>query len=175
MDSIYFDRIAELRKEKALIERKLNVKISIVGKKVDIEGDALDEFEAEQVLSALSFGFSAKKALTLLEPDMMLRKIHIRSFTRRKDLSEVRSRIIGKEGKTKRTIEEISGCTIIVRESEVGILGSAEAMDYATTAITNVIKGSKQSNVYNYLERMNAEKRKLLDEGLGLKIKEKSE
>jgi len=40
------------------------------------------------------------------------------------------------------------------------VIGHAEDIGYATTAIANLIKGSKQSNVYNYLERINKEKKK---------------
>ena len=76
--------------------------------------------------------------------------------------------------KTKHTIEQISSCDVLINEDEnsVGLIGSAEQIEEATTAITNLIRGSKQANVYRFLERMNAEKRQM-DTDLGLKIKKK--
>src|SRR3989344_3524554 len=175
METLYFRKTNELQKEKELLESKLNVKISLSGKKVTIsspQGNAIDEYEASIILGAMQFGFSAKKALDLLSDDFIFRKIPIKSFTRRKNLKEVRGRIIGREGKTKNTIEEISSCDMLINEDEnaVGIIGPADEIEEATTAISNLIKGSKQANVYRFLERINAGK-KAFDTDLGLKIK----
>jgi ribosomal RNA assembly protein len=172
METLYFKKIKELQKERLQLEKKLAVAITIQGKKVTIEGESIDEFEALIVLEAMQFGFSAKKSLELLKEDIIFRKIPIKQFTRRKNLKEVRGRVIGKEGKTKNTIEQISGCDIFINEDEnqIGMIGPAEQIDEATTALTNLIKGSKQANVYRFLERMNAGKKKL-DIDLGLKIK----
>ena len=174
MESLYFKKIRELQKSKAELENKFRVKINIRGKLVTLEGSAVDEYGALIVLEAMQFGFSSKRALVLLSDDLIFRKIPIKNFTRRKNMKEVRGRIIGKEGKTKNTIEQISSCDILINEYEnsVGLIGSAEQIEEATTAITNLIKGSKQANVYRFLERMNAQK-KQMDTDLGLKIKEK--
>lgn len=156
MQIIYLNKTGEVRNNKEELERKMNVKMTIVGKKLTIEGEALAEYEAGIVIDAITFGFSAKKALLLTEADNIFRKIHIKHFTRRKNMDEVRARLIGTEGKTRRTLEEVGDCEIIIGEKEVGIIGSAENIDRATTGITNLIKGSKQANVYRYLERVNA-------------------
>jgi len=132
----------------------------------------LDEFEAEKVFDAINFGFSAKKALLLLNEDSLFRKVHIKDFTKRNDLRAVRARLIGLHGKTRKTIEEISGCYLVITDSDVGIIGDAEYIDEAVTAIINLIKGAKQSNTYFFLERMNKEKKKPVS--LGLIRKQKS-
>jgi ribosomal RNA assembly protein len=111
----------------------------------------------------MQFGFSAKKALTLLNDDITFRKIPIKNFTRRKNLKEVRGRIIGKEGKTKRTIENIADCEVIVNGNEVGVICTADEVEETTTAITNLIRGTKEANIYGFLERMNKEKKKYND------------
>jgi len=159
---MFFEKTAELRRQKEELEKELNVKIKILGRKVTFEGSAIEEYEAAIVLDAMSFGFSAKSALELRKEYMAFKKIHIRDFTRRKNLNDVRSRIIGKEGKTKRTLEEISNCEIIITESEVGIIGEAESMDSAIQAIISIVRGTKQSNAYRYLERINRTKKKIL-------------
>lgn len=174
METIFFEKISEIIKNKEEIEKKLNVKITIRGKSAIIEGDTLDEYEASLILNAISFGFSAKQALSLLNEDIAFKTIHIRDFTRRKNLEDVRSRLIGSEGKTKHTIEEITGCKIIVKESEIGIIAPAEKIDNTITAIINIIRGTKQANAYHFLERMNAAK-KTLSTDLGLKQKKEEE
>ena len=161
MDSMYFPKIRELKKEKALLEQKLGIKINIEGKKVTFEGEAFKEYEAAIVLEAIQFGFSVKKALSLTDERLAFRKIPMKKFTRRKNMQEVRSRVIGKEGKTKRTIEDISNSDVIINENTIGIICPADEIEESTTAITNLIKGSKQANVYRFLERMNAAKKKL--------------
>lgn len=164
MESFYFNKLKELKKEKSDLEKRLKVKISIYGKKVDIEGAPVDEYEASLIIEAMQFGFSAKKALLLQNDDIIFRKIPIKSFTRKKNTKEVRGRIIGAQGKTKNTVSEISGCDIVVNDDNtVGLIGSAIGIDEATTAIQNLIKGSKQANVYRFLERMNAARKKYND------------
>ena len=166
MEEIYFEKISELRKNLAELRKKLNIEIKLQGRKAIISGDSINEYEASLGLEAISFGFSAKKALLLKDPEMIFRKLQIKNFTKRKDLKEVRGRIIGTKGKTKKTIEEISGCHLILKNNELGIIASTESIEEATLAITNLIKGTKQSNVYRYLERTNKIKK---EESLELK------
>lgn len=164
MEEIFFNNTSEIRKNLAELKQKLKVDIGLSGKKVTIDGDAINEFTASQVLNAINTGFSAKRALLLLDEEMAFVKIPIKSFTRRKDMDIVRGRIIGREGKTKRTIEDVAGCFIVVNEdqNEVGIIGSAESIEETKTAITNLIHGTKEANVYRFLERMNTERKKSL-------------
>lgn len=174
MESIYFQTIRKLKENQKLLESKLNVKLIVKGRQVVIEGSPLEEYEAYQVLDAFDFGFELKDALLLKNESYIFRKLPIKDFTRRKNLEEVRGRIIGTEGKTKRTMENVSGCAIVVHDNLVGLIGLAENIEEATTAITNLIRGTKQANVYRFLERMNAAKKDKTD--LGLKPeKEKKE
>ncbi len=173
METLFFKKTREIKKEKAALEKRLNVAVTIKGNLVYTEGSPLDEYAALRILEAMQAGFSAKKALLLLDEGIIFRKINIKKFTRRKDMEEVRSRIIGKDGKTKRTIEEISGCCINIEDSNsLGIIGPADSIEEVTTALTNLIKGSKQANVYRFLERINTIKKSQISD-LGLKIKVK--
>lgn len=160
METIFFEKTRNLKQKKEELEKKLDVKIEIRGKTVTIVGNAFNEYEANLVLEAIEFGFPIKKALSLKGEEIIFRKIPLKEFTRRKNLKEVRGRIIGREGKTKRTIEEISGCEVILKDNVVGILGPAENIEEATTALQNLIRGSKQSNVYRFLEKMNTRKKR---------------
>lgn len=156
METIFFDRLGELKRTKKELEKRLKVSIAIEGRRVTINGNAFEEFEALQVLEAMNFGFSAQTALMLKDEDIVFRVVHIKDFTRRKDLETVKARIIGTQGRTKRTIENLADCEVAIKGNEVGLICPAEEMDYVITGLTNLIRGSKQANVYKFLERINA-------------------
>lgn len=158
MEIIYIKKIKEFTKLKKTIEKKLNLEVTIKGHRVSFSGDSIDEFAAEQVFDAINFGFPIRKALELADAEIVFKKVHIKEFTKR-NLKDVKSRLIGTQGKTKKTLSEISGCEVIVGESEVGIMGDVENVDDVYNAVVHIIKGSKQSNMYKYLERMNREKK----------------
>jgi len=160
METLYIKKTTELKRTKDELEKALKVKITIKANQVTIDGEPVDEFEASNVIEAIGMGFSAKKALLLKDPDYTFRKINIKHFTRRKNLEDVRARIIGKEGKTKKTMEDISGTYIVLDNNEVGLIGPTEEIDNETTAMLNLIKGTKQANVYKFLEKLNTEKKK---------------
>ena len=160
MQTIYFKKLNELRKNKSQLEKKLNTKITLKGRQVTLTSkNPLEEYEASIIFDAMNFGFSAKKALLIKEQEMLFRIINIKHFTRKKNLNEVRARIIGTKGKTKRTIENISNCHILIKDNEVGIIGNAEDIEEIITGVTNLIRGTKQSNTYRYLEKMNRRKK----------------
>jgi KH domain-containing protein len=173
MQTFYIEKISEIRNNLAELERKLKVKVQIVGRKVTIDSeDGMAEYEAANVLDAIQFGFSFHKAIALADPEIVFRKMNYKDFTRRKDMEEVRGRVIGTYGKTKNTIEQIADCEVHIGETAIGFICHAESIEEATTAVRNLIKGSKQANVYRFLERMNAEKKKQTTD-LGLKREKK--
>lgn len=174
METIVFERVKELKKNIPQLEKKLNVEIKMTGKTATISGEGIDEFEAKIVLDAINFGFSAKKALILKDQDMSFKILNIKKFTRPNRLEDARARLIGTEGKTKRTIEQVASCDLVINGNEVGIIAPAISIENTITALTNLIRGSKTANVYSFLERMNAERKKLSDD-LGLKIKLENE
>lgn len=160
METLFISKTIELKRTKEQLEKELNVKIYIKGKQVIIDGEAVSEYEAMHIVEAIGFGFSTKKALLLKDPEYTFRRLRIKDFTRRKDLEDVRARIIGREGKTKKTIEDISGVYLELNGNEVGLIGPTEDIEEETAALTNLIKGTKQANVYKKLEKINAEKKK---------------
>lgn len=162
METLHVKNIGEVIKNKKLLEEKLNVKLNILGNKVTVSGDPLDEYDARCVFDAISFGFSARKSLSLKAEDFIFRIVHIKKHSGR-NLKDIQSRLIGKKGKTRRTISEISGCEVLIREGEVGILGDVESVEDTESAIVNLIKGSKQSNMYRYLESRNKTRKESFD------------
>ncbi len=158
MEIAYLSKTREVRRRISHISRELNVKLSLIGRRVNIEGAPLDEYTALQFFEAMNFGFSVDKSLLLCKEDFVFRKVKIKSHTRRK-LKDIRARLIGTHGKTRKTMTEISGCEIIIGESEVGIIGEVEEVENVERAVIHLIEGAKQGNMYKYLERMNRERK----------------
>lgn len=173
METLLFSNMKAIKKEKELLEKKLNVKIKISSGKLTITGEPIDEYDASQVLEAIDFGFPIDTALELKAPDILLRKLNIKSSTRRKNLHDVRARVIGTERKTLDALENLSDCKIKLKENVIAIIGPAESIEYIITAITNLIRGSKQANVYRYLEKINTLKKEQVND-LGIKVKQKN-
>lgn len=165
MEVIYVSKLRDVRRLKVELEKKLGVNIGFVGNKVSVEGNSVAEYVTLQAFDAVNFGFSVRKALLLAQDNFVFRKVHIKEFTKR-NLKDVKARLIGKYGKTRKTIADISGCDVLVKEGEVGIIGYVDDVDNTEVAIVNLIKGSKTSNMYKYLERMNREEKKEFDLGL---------
>jgi len=153
MISIHSDKLPRILKNRKHLEERLNVKITNKGREVFINGKPEDEYIAEKVIEALNYGFEFKEAMLIKEEDFVLEIISIKDFTRRNDLIRIRARIIGKQGKAKKTLNELTKCFFQVKDNEVAILGDPEHIYNAQEAIKLIIKGSKHANVYKYLER----------------------
>lgn len=169
MKKIISEKLARILKNKKQLQEKLKIKISNRGKEIFIDGAAEDEYVAEKVLDALNFGFPFSAALQIKEQDLIFEIIHIKDYTKRHDLETIRARIIGTKGKTLKTLSELSESFLELNQNHVGIIASPENIQNIQNAIISIIQGSKQTNVYKFLETHKPEK--ITD--LGLKVKEK--
>ncbi len=170
------DKTEKLAKNKNRLERLLNVKITIKNDEISIEGKPEDEYTAEKVIQALAFGFPLPVALLIKEEDFLFEILDIKDFTHRKDLETIRARIIGKEGKTLKTLNTLTQCYFELKDNDVGIIGSPEYIKNAQDAVIFLIQGSKQANVYSFLEKHQVQP--MIDLGLkekkGKKLKKSS-
>ena len=164
MQEIYVEDIRKILINKKKLEKELDVKITNKGKNVFIDGEADKEYTSLEVLRAINTSFSVDKALILKEDGMSLQILYIRDITRRNDLDTVRGRIIGTQGKTLNTLKKLTGCEIVVHDNNIGIIGSAENIEYCVQAITSLIRGSKQGNVYARLEKEKKKRKQYDDE-----------
>jgi len=169
MKNFILKNIKKVYENKSLLEKKLSVKINIEGRKLSIHGNEIDEYIASSVFDAIEMGFDIETSLLISEQDYVLEKIEIKNLTNRHNLSEVRARIVGTDGRTKALIEELSDCHIVLHDNEVGIIGESETIRTCIHAVKSIIQGSKQANVYSYLEKQ----RKIMHPSdLGLRINE---
>lgn len=155
MDTIFSNRIKEIIKNKRRLEQKLKIKITIENNSIIINGEPLQEYDAELVLEAINSGFSIETSLETLKENTAFERINIKDYTSRKDISVIRGRIIGTNGRTKKTLEQLTGCKIKINDNVISIIGNAEEVKNIITAIIKIIKGSKQSKTYKFLERIN--------------------
>ncbi len=155
---------------KELIERRLNVELDIDSKTGDVEitlnGNAEDPsllFRAKDVVRAIGRGFSPERAFKLLEDeDKVFEMIDLRDIFGRSqsNIKRVKGRIIGKDGKTRRIIEELTGALLSVYGDTVSIIGNIEQVETAREAVKMLIKGSQHRTVYKFLQRKRHELKK---------------
>ncbi|MDO8623713.1 MAG: hypothetical protein Q7R52_05705, partial [archaeon] len=119
MIKVYCDNFQKIARNKKALERNLDVKLNISGKDIEIEGEAVNEYIAEKVINALNFDFPLRTALLIKEEDLEFEILPIKDFTKRHDLKVVKSRIIGKMGKTLKTLQNLTGCFFEIKDNEV--------------------------------------------------------
>jgi ribosomal RNA assembly protein len=144
---------------KKQIEETLDIKIEIKNKIVFISGKADKEFVALQVIEAISMGFSVPKALMLNNDEFIFQKILIKPIANRKDLSQVRARVIGTERKSLDTIEGLTDTNIVLHKNIVGVIGKISDVEKAVYVLKRIIAGSKHASMYAWLEKKRAEER----------------
>lgn len=147
---------------KMMIER-LGVTLNIDSEIGSIQinsSDPLKEMMAGEVIKAIGRGFSPEKALLLFENEMLMLDIVDLSkmITTKKDAIRVKGRIIGREGKTRKLMETLTGANISVYWKTVAIIGTPDQIQTVRRAIEMLIKGAPHASVYSYLERQRRER-----------------
>ncbi|MBU4069398.1 MAG: hypothetical protein KJ646_00275 [Nanoarchaeota archaeon] len=153
MKKIICEKLIRITKNKKKLEKILNVKIKNRGKEVFLGGKSENEYVAEKVIDALEFGFPFSTAIMIKEHNCVFEIVNIKDYTKRKDLFRVRARIIGTKGKTLQTLHHLTNCFFEIKDNSVGIIGAPEFIKNSQEALISIIKGSKQANVYSFLEK----------------------
>ena len=117
--------------------------------------DPLLRLIVEAVVRAIGRGFSPEHAMRLFKEDMDFFIFDIHDYVGKKDthVRRLKSRIIGTDGKTKRTIENLTGADISVYGHTIALIADFESMDIAKKAIDMILTGRKHAGVYRYVER----------------------
>ncbi len=157
MKKLIIDKLPRIIRNRKRLEKKLNVKITNRGKEVFIEGKPEDEFVAEKVLEALDFGFPFSVVILIKEEDFEFEILNIKDYTTRKNLEQIRARLIGKGGKVLKTLTDLTNCYFELKDNYVGIVGDPEEIKNAIDAVVLIIQGSKHGNVYKHIEKLKPE------------------
>lgn len=142
------------------IEKRCGVAIEVDSENGDalITGDRpveqMEIFKAVEIVSAIARGFSPQRAMRLMDEEEILQQIDLRDYVGRSPsaLERIKGRIIGEAGKSRRTIEDLSGAYISVYGHTVGLIGKFHEVRLATDAIDMLAKGSMHKSVYNMLQ-----------------------
>jgi len=150
---------------KQRIEEETGVQISVDSKAGEV---SIDESKAEDpsmalrtldIVKAIGRGFSEERALRLFDPEVFFRSVDIRDFAgkNRKRIAQIKGRLIGTKGKTRRIIEELTGVDMCVYGNTVSLVGDMVRMSIAEKAVEMVLEGSEHASVYRFLENKRRE------------------
>ncbi len=155
---------------KASIEKKLSVRLRIDSQTGDIQitltptaQDPTVLFRAKEVVTAIGRGFSPENAFRLLEDDeTVFEIIDLRETVGRSqsDMKRLKGRVIGKEGKTRRIVEELTEANVCVYGHTISIIGKIDQVEIAKEAVRMLIRGSLHGTVYRFLHRKRRELKK---------------
>jgi len=145
-------KVIKDRPVKQRIEKTLNVTIDFNDNLVEIGGEGLELFQAKNIVKAIGRGFSPKRAFRLFDEEEFLEIIELTGFKDNK-MKIIKSRLIGTKGKTRIIIEKDSGCFMSVYGKTVSLIGKYDQIEIAKRAINMILKGSKHSKVYGFLQK----------------------
>lgn len=153
--------IGENGETKEEIQDLTGCEITIEGNLIKAEGEPLEEMDAQKVVKAIGRGFNPKKALKIVEKDVTLHIIDIKAYDDNKSRQkQLKGRIIGRDGETRRHIEKEANIDLSVYGTTVAIIGKAQNIEVAIEAINMLLNGSSHSTAYSYLERNRAKIKK---------------
>lgn len=110
-------------------------------------------FTVSNIVKAIGRGFNPKKAIILRNENYDLSIIDLEDFVGKSTNAQdrVKGRIIGREGKSRLLIEELTETQISIYGSTVSIIGNIESLSAAKEAIMMLVRGSFHKTVWNYL------------------------
>ena len=111
---------------------------------------------------AIARGFSPDRALKLIDDDIVLDIMDLRETfgKNERDIARLKGRVIGREGKIRRLIEEMTDAKVSVYGHTIALLGEYETVTAAREAIELLLKGKQHSTVYKLLRKIKSESKK---------------
>src|SRR2546430_16523982 len=105
--------------------------------------------KARDILHAMARGFSEDRAFRLLDEDAYFEVFDIKDFAHsRNRVAQIRARLIGTRGKTRRLIEELTGVEVSVWGHTIALIVWAFEMAVAREAVLMLVLGSEHQTAY---------------------------
>ncbi|MDI6718662.1 MAG: KH domain-containing protein [Methanomicrobiales archaeon] len=146
---------------KRFIEEQTETTIGVDSKEglVTVQGENIEGvIAAADVAKAIGRGFSPERAFQLLDEDMMLEVIDLSNAADSpQQLERVRGRVIGRAGRSREQIEDMTGTQISIYGKTVSIIGLPEQIRIARTAIEMLLSGVPHETVFSFLDKKRRE------------------
>ena len=148
-----------MRRIEAEAEVRLDIDSENGSVAIETVGDPVRGLKGPEIVRAIGRGFAPEDALPLLANDMMLFDlVDIDAASRNKnDLQRQKGRLIGENGRTRELMEELSGASVVIYGSTLGIIGTPPEVDAARTATEMLLEGAPHGAVYSFLEERHNE------------------
>ncbi|WP_336328452.1 KH domain-containing protein [Halovenus sp. HT40] len=140
------------------IEEQAEVRLDIDSEsgnvRIEKVGDPVLGLKGPDIVKAIGRGFSPEDALSLLEDDMMMFElIDIEAAARNKnDLRRQKGRLIGEGGRTRELMEELTGASVAIYGSTLGVIGGPQQVEAVREAAEMLLEGAPHGTVYSFLE-----------------------
>ena len=160
------ERVAVLIGKKGEVKKsiesdtKTQIKVDSLEGDIFVYGkDALGLYTAREIIRAIGRGFNPDIAELLLKQDYVFEMVNLTEYTgkSKNTLLRLKGRVIGKEGRARKLIEELSESYISVYGKSAGIIGTAESAAMAKRAVEALLRGSTHATVYKWLENKRRE------------------
>ncbi len=164
--AVLIGKDGETKKE---LEEYAVSKMEIDSKEGDVKitgEDSLKIYALKEVVRGIGRGFNPEIAKLLFKQDYVLEVVPLLDFVKHKGHFErIKGRVIGSNGKSRETIENLTGTYLSVYGKTVGIIGRAEDVVVSMKAVESLLQGSPHANVYKMLEknRRNLKERAAID------------
>jgi ribosomal RNA assembly protein len=144
------------------VEEKTHTAIRIDSKEgvVTVDGEVAEGvIEAVKVIEAINRGFSPERAFQLMrDEDLVLDVIDLSAVADTpRQLERIRGRIIGRAGRSREQIEDMTGTSVSVHGKTISIIGPFEQVKTARTAIEMLVNGVPHETVYSFLDKKKRE------------------
>ena len=98
---------------------------------------------------------SPQRAIQLLDDDVHLRMYDIREWVGKQpnQIKRMRGRVIGRDGRIRELVEELSGVEIVVYRSTILVIGDIESLAVGSAAIERLLGGAEHGTVLKFLEK----------------------
>jgi len=141
------------------IERRAEVRLDIDSEtgnvRIEKVGDPVKGLKGPDIVKAIGRGFAPEDALRLLDEEMMMFDVvDIDAAARNKrDLRRHKGRLIGEDGRTRELMQELTGASVTIYGSTLGIIGGPQQVDAVREAAEMLLEGAPHGAVYSFLER----------------------
>ncbi len=150
------------------IEKLTQTKINVDSETGSISIEALKESEdplsvwkTRYIVKAIGRGFNPEVAMKLTSDEMILDIINLPDYVgkSKKAILRQKGRIIGKDGRTRDIISDMTGVDISIYGKTVTLIGNMEHIQVAKEAVDMILHGARHKSVYAFLETKTRELR----------------